>query len=213
MADPPHRRAGSFVAVVTVGLASAVLAAVAGHQPWARGTGDATAGFATLSATVEAGRVPVANALALVVLACWGVLLVTRGRVRRAVAVLGALAAVGTLAAVVVGFASAPEGVREAYAQLGVADPDVGRSPWYWVAALASLLTLATTVLAVRLVPSWPEMGARYDAPAPDPAADPAADPPAGPAPGRPRAAVAAPEDQENLDLWKAIDEGRDPTA
>ena len=38
----------------------------------------------------DAGEMPLAAALGLVVLACWGVVLVTRGRVRRAVAVLGA---------------------------------------------------------------------------------------------------------------------------
>ena len=89
------------------GLAAAGLAAVAGHQPWARGRASGT--FGELSATVEAGRVPAADALALVVLACWGVLLVTRGRVRRVVAVLGVLAALALVVTVVVGFGSAPD--------------------------------------------------------------------------------------------------------
>ena len=59
-------------------------------------------------------------------------------------------------------------------------------------------------VLAVRLVPTWPEMGRRYDAPAdatPDRTEVAAQEP--GEEPGQ----------QENLDLWKAMDEGRDPTA
>jgi hypothetical protein len=38
-------------------------------------------------------------------------------------------------------------------------------------------------------------MGRRYDAPA-----------------AAPEAPAAPPEDQENLDLWKAMDDGRDPT-
>ena len=80
VAEPDPRRR-SFGPAVGAGVAAAALAAVAGHQPWASGT--ASGGFGELSATVEAGRVPAANALALVVLACWGVLLVTRGRVRR----------------------------------------------------------------------------------------------------------------------------------
>ena len=45
-------------------------------------------------------------------------------------------------------------------------------------------------------MPGWPEMGRRYDAPA-DATAERAAP---------------LPEEQENLDLWKAMDEGRDPT-
>jgi uncharacterized membrane protein (TIGR02234 family) len=185
----------SFGAVVGCGLASAVLAAVAGRQPWAHGS--APGGFGELSATVEAGKVPAASALSLVVLACWGVLLVTRGRVRRVVAVLAALASVGLAVAVVVGFSTAPDHVRDAYHELGVAHPDVGLSGWYWVAAVATLLTLLTTLAAVRLVPTWPEMGRRYDAPAD--ASPASAEPP--------------PAERENLDLWKAMDEGRDPTA
>jgi uncharacterized membrane protein (TIGR02234 family) len=189
----------SFGAVVGCGLASAVLAAVAGRQPWAHGS--APGGFGELSATVEAGKVPAASALSLVVLACWGVLLVTRGRVRRVVAVLALLASLGLAAAVVVGFSTAPDRVRDAYHELGVDHPDVGLSGWYWVAVVATLGTVLTTAAAVRLVPGWPEMGRRYDAPA-------ASGADVSPAPAEP-----APEERENLDLWKAMDEGRDPTA
>src|SRR4051794_13012069 len=154
----------SFGTVVGAGLASAVLAAVAGHQPWAHGT--APGGVGELSATVEAGKVPAASALSLVVLACWGVLLVTRGVVRRVVSVLGLVAALGLAVAVVVGFSAAPDHVRSAYQQLGVAHPDVALTGWYWAAAAATVLTVLTTLAAVRLVPGWPEMGRRYDAPA-----------------------------------------------
>jgi uncharacterized membrane protein (TIGR02234 family) len=192
----PGRRRRTFGPVVGAGLATAGLAAVAGHQPWAHGS--APGGLGELSATVEAGRVPAASALSLVVLACWGVLLVTRGVVRRVVAVLAVLAAVGLAVAVVVGFGSAIDHVRDAYADLGVTNADVGRSGWYWVAAVATVLTLVTTLAAVRLVPSWPEMGRKYDAPADAPADVP------------PEKTL---EEQENLDLWKAMDEGRDPTA
>jgi uncharacterized membrane protein (TIGR02234 family) len=184
----------TFGAVVGAGLASAVLAAVAGHQPWAHGS--APGGLGELSATVEAGKVPAASALSLVVLACWGVLLVTRGVVRRVVSALAVLAALGLAAAVVVGFSTAPDHVRDAYHDLGVDRPHVGLAGWYWVAGVATLLTLLTTLAAVRLVPGWPEMGRRYDAPAE-----------AAPVP------ETAPELQENLDLWKAMDEGHDPTA
>jgi uncharacterized membrane protein (TIGR02234 family) len=192
----PGRRRRTFGPVVGAGLATAGLAAVAGHQPWAHGS--APGGLGELSATVEAGRVPAASALSLVVLACWGVLLVTRGVVRRVVAVLAVLAAVGLAVAVVVGFGSAIDHVRDAYADLGVTNADVGRPGWYWVAAVATVLTLVTTLAAVRLVPSWPEMGRKYDAPADAPADVP------------PEKTL---EEQENLDLWKAMDEGRDPTA
>src|SRR4051812_44723391 len=153
----------TFGAVVGAGLATAGLAAVAGNQPWAHGS--APGGFGELSATVEAGKVPAASALSLVVLACWGVVLVTRGLVRRVVAVLAALAALALAVAVVTGYSTAPDHVREAYHDLGVDRPDVGLGGWYWVAAAATLLTLLTTLAAARLVPGWPEMGRRYDAP------------------------------------------------
>ena len=70
----------------------------------------------------------------------------------------------------------------------------VGLTGWYWLAVVSAFLVLASTVLALRLVRTWPEMGSRYDAPA-------------GP--------TATPADQptENIDIWKALDEGRDPTA
>jgi uncharacterized membrane protein (TIGR02234 family) len=188
----------TFGTVVGAGLAAAALAAVAGHQPWAQGS--APGGLGELTATQEAGRVPAANALALVVLACWGVLLVTRGVVRRVVAGLALLAALGYVACVVVGFGSAPDAVRDAYRDLGVSDPDVSRTAWLWVSAVAAVLMVVTTALALRLVPGWPEMGRRYDAPA-------------DAVPDAPTDEVPEPAAQENLDLWKAMDEGRDPTA
>lgn len=186
------RRRRTFGPVVAAGLATAALAVVAGGQPFARGR--ATGGIGELSAAVEAGRVPAANALALVVLACWGVLLLTRGKVRRALGVLAVLASLGVVAAVVLGFGSAPDAVREAYRNLGADNPEVARTTWFWVALIAALLSVAASAYAVRLIPAWPEMGRRYDAPGPAPAPAPA-------------------EEPENLDLWKAIDQGRDPTA
>lgn len=177
------------------GLASAGLAAVAGHQAWATADGVGEAGQLAQVATglgAGAGEVPAAGAAALVCLAAWGALLVTRGRFRRVVAVMAALAAVGYTAAVVTGFTGAPDGVRRATADLGLTAPDVERTGWYWAAVVAALAVLATTALAVRLVPTWPEMGSRYDAP---------------------RGAPAPTVTSGNIDLWKAMDEGHDPTA
>ena len=98
------RRRSTFGPVVMLGLLSATLAAVAGGKPWVAGRSgafdtradDNQAMVSTLSAN-GAGESPLALALALVVLACWGVLLVTRGRFRRAIAVLALLAALGSV--------------------------------------------------------------------------------------------------------------------
>lgn len=180
-----------------VGLTAAVLCAVAGQQPWARahgGTGTAESGRIEFATGPGPGESPAAGALALVVLACWGVILVSRGRFRRAVAALAALAAGVVVVVVAVGFIEAPEAVREAVSAVGVVDPDVTRTAWYWVAALSALVSLVAAALSVRWAPGWPEMGRRYDGPA-------GAATPAG--------TTGEPSDE---DLWKAMDEGRDPT-
>ena len=52
--------------------------------------------------------------------------------------------------------------------------------------------TLAAAA-AVRYAPAWPEMGSRYEAPVGAPA-------------------TTAEDADGNLDLWKAMDEGHDPT-
>lgn len=200
MADQRSRR--TFGPVVLGGLAGATLAAVGGSRAWAEAeAGGGVAASVAGYAAGDIGEMPAATALALVVLACWGVVLVTRRRVRRAVALLGAVAAVGLVVAVVVGWSSTVDDVRAAYAAADPA-PEVSRTAWSWATALGSLVTLAASVAAVRFVPGWPEMGSRYDAPAGG-SADGSADAP-GPV---------APEDATNIDLWKAMDEGRDPTA
>ncbi|MFC4784635.1 Trp biosynthesis-associated membrane protein [Nocardioides sp. MAHUQ-72] len=192
--DPARR---TFGPVVLLGLVGAGLAAVAGNKPWAHAEGDSAGQLSSLALSVDSGKAPAAGALALVVLACWGVVLVTRGRVRRAVALLGAVASLGTLAAVVAGWSSVVDTLRADYAAVGITDVAVSHTGWFWAAAAGAVLSLVATVLAVRWAPAWPEMGSRYDAPTG----------------GRPAQAAVAPEDQSNLELWKAIDEGRDPTA
>jgi uncharacterized membrane protein (TIGR02234 family) len=137
--------------------------------------------------------VPLAGALGLVALAAWGVLLVTRGRVRRAVAVLAALAGAGLVVAAVTGRSEALRSARHATVDLGRTPAGAHTTGWWWVALVASLVALAAAAVAVRRCRSWPEMGSRYDAPAG-------------------RAGAQEPEDMEGIDLWRAIDQGRDPT-
>lgn len=187
---PDRRR--SFGPTVLLGLAAAGLTAFAAGRP-AVSAGGSAGGASSLSLTFD-GHMPAVTALSLVVLAAWGVVLVTRGRVRRAVAALGALAAWGAVVAVVVAYAQLGDDLRDQLADLGV-EATVGHTGWFWAAALGSLLAAACATLAVVVSRSWPEMGRRYDAP------------------GGSSAAPEDAEDQSNLDLWKAMDEGRDPTA
>ena len=199
---PARPRRSSFGPVVLAGLATAALAALACSRPWVAlegtGTGGTTDGGALpgSSVAVDAGTTyPLASAVSLVLLAAWGVLLVTRGRVRRTFAVLAAIAAVGLLVTVVTGGVTLPGSAGDDLAaSLGRPGAGTGLTGWFWTGAVAAVLAVLPAVAAVRLVPSWPEMGSRYDAPA--------------------DAAAAAREQgpATEQELWKALDEGRDPT-
>jgi uncharacterized membrane protein (TIGR02234 family) len=179
-----------FAPALLLGLAGTGLSALAGGKPW--GAPDSSAGSALVDQS--GGHVPLAAALGLVGLAIWGVLLVTRGVVRRLVALLGVVTGVALVATAVVGRSSALDSARHATVNLGRSPTGAHTTPWWYVALVAAVLALGGAVVAVRFVRDWPEMGSRYDAPGGvSPAPDPA--------------------DMEDVDLWRAIDEGRDPTA
>ena len=187
----PERR--TFGPVVLAGLATAALAAVASARPWV-GSGTAEGNTdASMSAIDTGTRYPVASAVSLVLLAAWGVLLVTRGRVRRVFALVAAVAAVALVVAVVAAFLTMPDSGGTSYDQLmGRGGGQSGFTGWFWTTAVAAVLAVPAAVLAVRLVPTWPEMGSRYDAPG--------SHTPEGHAV------------ETDRDLWNELDEGRDPT-
>jgi uncharacterized membrane protein (TIGR02234 family) len=196
---PAGRLRGTFGPVVALGLASAGLAAYAASKPWVTGAGaDSSAESSVAVATTAFGEIsssPLGTALALVVLACWGVLLVTRGRFRRGIAGLAVLGALGYVASVAWAPFSLPDHlVEQVRVRTGAVLEETSLTGWFWLAVAAALLVLATTVLALRLVRTWPEMGSRYDSPT-----------------GARETTTEQPT--ENIDIWKALDEGRDPTA
>jgi uncharacterized membrane protein (TIGR02234 family) len=203
MAESDKRRR-TFGPVVLVGLAAAALAAVAGSRPWVAGESggvESTSGGAMGSALSmdSVAESPLAAALALVVLACWGVLLVTRGRFRRAIAVLALVTAVGLAAATVEAYFSLPDALAASLLEVsGIDTVSTRLTAWYAVALVAAAASVAATAAAVRFVRHWPEMGTRYDSPA---GARTTTDDASGEPP------------TENIDIWKALDEGRDPTA
>lgn len=206
--DAPRRRRRTFGPVVLLGLVAAGTAATAANKPWASGSsgridtsqGEEMSSMLSLDGVRDS---PLAGALALVVLACWGVLLVTRGRFRRAVAVLALVAAVGTVVVAAEGARSVPDKLADALVEASGSDvASVSLTGWYVAALVGAVLSVLATAAAVRLVGTWPEMGARYDAPT------------GGAGEAGPGAAEAAGEvPRENIDIWKALDEGRDPTA
>ena len=183
----------SFGPVVLLGLVSAGLAAVASAKPWLDTASSDGSSDATMTAVDTGTRYPLASAISLVLLAAWGVLLVTRGRVRRVFAVLATLAAVALVVSVVVAYVTLPDAAGSSFdEQMGRGAGDTGFTGWFWTAAVCSVVAVVPAVLAVRLAPGWPEMGSRYDAPG-----------------------THTPEDhvvESERDLWNELDEGRDPT-
>jgi uncharacterized membrane protein (TIGR02234 family) len=178
-----------FGPAVLVGLAGTGLSALAGSKPWA--SPDGQAGSTLVDKT--GGHVPLAAALGLVGMAAWGVLLVTRGWVRRVVAVLVGVSAAALVVTAVAARSSALDSARKATVDLGRTPTGAHTTAWWYAGLVAALLALAAAALAVRHVSSWPEMGSRYDAPTA-------------------RAEVDDPAQMEEVDLWRAIDQGRDPT-
>lgn len=190
---PTGRR--TFGPVVLLGLGTAALAAVSSAKPWIGQDSTAGSSDASMAALDSGTRFPLASAISLVLLAAWGVLLVTRGRVRRTFALLAAVAAVGLLVSVVTAYVTLPDTARDSLDELmGRQSSDTGFTGWFWTTAVCAVLALVPAGLAVRLVGQWPEMGSRYDAP------------------GTPATTTEVTTTDPERDLWHALDEGRDPT-
>lgn len=186
----------TFGPVVLLGLGSAAAAALAGNKVWAKPALSPTE-LGLLPSQTVTGDMPLAGALGLVLLAAWGVLLVTRGRVRTVMAGLLVVIATGLAIATFSAPWTLHDSVVQNYRDLGgaqgSADLDVSLTGWYWVALVAAVLAVVAAVAAVVWCRAWPAMSSRYDAPATQRAA-----------------ANAHPADQ--TDLWKALDAGQDPT-
>lgn len=202
--DAAPRRRSSMGPTLLVALASGALLAVAGDRPWVDVEGAPEpvegAGQQVVTGLDLATTNPTVTALALVALAALGVVLVLRGVVRRVVAVVALLAALGVAATVVGGFLGVDDRVAEEVANGPLDGAATSWTVWAWASAPAALLLLAACALAVRDVRRWPEMGRRYDAPA-------------GAAAARGREAGTADlSERSALEIWRDLDEGRDPT-
>ena len=184
-AGPGGTRPGaSFAATVLTGLASAGLAVVATNAVWAVRESSSPAPPVELAGS---DLVPLVVPLTLVSLACWGAVLVLRRRGRRVVAALGAGSALAAAASTVTGLPDSD---------------DLDPTGWPWVVLAAATVTALALARAWVAAPGWPEMSSRYDRRA-------------GPARDAERAQDEAREGraQEPAELWRALDEGRDPTA
>jgi hypothetical protein len=203
--------------ILGLGLLAGASVAVASNRPWAQAAGageesTSPAAISTLEVVVESGKAPAVASLALVSLACWGVLLVVRGRLRVAMAALGLVASLGAVLVIVRDYRGAPERVRGALNDLPLVTPgEVGLTWWYWVAAGSALLAILAWVAALRALPDWPEMSRRYDAPGAATSGPPSGT--AAPLPGPDRSVDPDGGAGAEPDLWKALDRGEDPTA
>jgi hypothetical protein len=187
---PPRQRDRTYAVTVPAGLAGAALTAVAGAREWATTHGSA-AGIKVDASVTGAETQPLVAALGLVALAAWGVVLVSRGRVRRLVAVVGLAASLGALLSVVLGFSAVQDDSAAAAVARGATGETFATtlSAWYYLAGVGALVAMAAFAVAVARAPRWPAMGSKYDAPS------------------------ARPEPATDEDMWRALDEGRDPTS
>ena len=179
-----------FAPVVLGGIGSAALLAVTSARDWFA-LGSDKIRYLVPDDQLKADM-PLALALALLLLAAWGVVLVTGRRARRVVLVVAALALLGILACIVVAPFTLPDEIRSNLAS----EPGNGVEPTaaYLIACVLAPVALVLVVLGLRFAPRWPEMSSRYDAPA------------AG------SVSTASVEEMADLELWKELDEGRDPT-
>jgi len=181
-------RAPGFGPTVLLGLAGAGLAAVAGGQTWATATASAPA---VRTAAASGGDVdPVGVPLTLLALVAWGAVLVMRRRGRRVAAGVGLLAALGAAGSAV---AFAGRAADVAARRLGdPAEAATATTAWPLALVVGCLLSAAAFLVALRAAGRWPEMSRRYDAP---------------------QDGARSEERSGATDLWRALDEGRDPTA
>lgn len=198
MADTSDTARRTFGPTLVAGLAGATLVAVAGNRAWVVPSGASEGGaISQVAATAADASAPLATAVALVALATWGVVLVTRGSFRRLVAWFGAVVGLALVAVVVLAWSQAPDSLAELLAIYGMTDAEVRRTTWSFAAVVGAVIAFGAAVVAARFVDAWPAMGRRYDAPA-------------GATAGGATATPA--EERSNIDIWTSLDEGRDPT-
>ena len=177
-------------------LATGGLAFFAASRTWASTTVEAS-GVPTARVEVSgADAVALVPALALVIVTASLAVLAASARVRRVVglliivvALIGIVVILGAEGAIDKAVDSA---VRDSPAFIGTNAPDtVSQSVWRWVTAAGFVLSVLVGVVITRFGALWPTMGRKYDAP---------------------KAHTATEEVETESDIWKALDDGRDPT-
>jgi uncharacterized membrane protein (TIGR02234 family) len=186
-----------YAAVLLLGLAGAVAVMVAVTRPWIRGTAEVS-GLPTIEADVSGTTLaPLAGALGVVLLASFGAVIATRGWVRRGLGVLIVVASVVVLVSALAP-PDAADALEDALSAKGWAGGDYTRTTvgWRWLALAGAIGCLAAGAAVAVRGHRWAVMGSRYDAPvAPTSAAQRDAD-----------------HEIDDAELWRALDQGHDPT-
>jgi uncharacterized membrane protein (TIGR02234 family) len=201
-------RRGLVIAIVG-GLAAGGLALLGASRPWARAE-IAVPGVP--SSTIEVSgtsAVPWVGALTLVILAGALAIVPTGGWLRRTVGAVIVLAAAGAAIGVLTAGPATDDALSEELAASpasgGVDDAAIvaaaDHPAWRWLSLGGSVAGIAVGLLVTARGHRWATMGSRYDAPV-----------------SRQRTNAAEPEPEasaptDDTDLWRALDEGRDPTA
>lgn len=185
-----------YAPVVLATLAVGGLAFFAAGRTWARAEVKAEGLAAAKVAVSGADAQPLVSALAIVVVTAALAVLAAGPRLRR---VVGALTMVGaTVGAISVprsGGGTLDGAVRSAAekspAYTGPSSlGDISHSPWDLLTILAFVLAFVLGLVTLRLAAQWPTMSSRYERPSGRDVRD-------------------APSD---TDMWKALDQGDDPT-
>lgn len=195
-----RQQARGYGTTLVIGLAAASASTFAVSRPWVEATARQP-GVPTIEATASgADLVPLAGALGVVVLAAFGAVIATRGMVRRSVGLLIVAASVVLVVAAV-------------QPDAGVTQLEVGLSAkgwsgggyttvdrvWRWVTLGGAVGCAAAGGLVAWFGGRWATMGSRYDAPG-------------AAAETRGADVLATPADRRETDVWREIDQGRDPT-
>lgn len=199
----------ALVVALVGGLAAGGLALLGVSLAWAR-VEIAVRGVP--SSTIEVSgsdAVPWVAALTLVILAGALAIVPTGGWLRRAVGVIVGLAAVGAAIGTLTAGSAVDDALSEQLAESpasgGVDDAAMvaaaDHPAWRWLTLGGSVAGIAVGVYVTARGNRWATMGSRYDAPAARRSSPQTDD------------VTHETEPTENADLWRALDEGRDPTA
>ena len=170
--------------------AGGLLGVVAASQPWWRATGDGVAvTFSGSEATAG-----LSQALAIVVLAGWVLILVLRAAGRRILGLVLTLAGAGMLVTGVWRPRPSAEAVLTQVREVSLIDQvALQATAWPWLYALAGLLVAGAAVLVLLTAARWPQRVDRFERTGPgSEALSPDADP---------------------AEVWRALDAGVDPTS